>query len=184
MKKIAFVLVAILMTVGIECYAATPYTYCFIGDSRFIGMQQTVDIDENIIWIAKNGAGNDWYWENRDYIAGLNRNTIIIYELGINDLDAIGCLTALKDLVDMGFKYIYFTSITPVDEVKEVEYGYTVTNANIEEFNQIVRENIPYNVVPIDSYEYLRYIGIDTMDGIHYTGYTYSHWMYNILVSL
>lgn len=184
MKKILLILTALMICVGSVCFAATPYTYCFIGDSRFVGMQQTVETDENIIWVAKVGVGQSWYWENRDYIASLDRNTVIVYELGVNDLDAQGCIRALKDLEDMGFKHIYFTSVTPVDEAKEAQYGYTVKNAYIEAFNQTVRENIPYSVASMDSYEYLTHMGIDTMDGVHYTGYTYKIWLDNILASL
>lgn len=185
LKKVCILLVVVIMSLGSVCFAATPYTYCFIGDSRFVGMKQSVETDEDIIWIAQSGASQDWYWENRDFIEHLNKNnTIIVYELGVNDLDVQGCLEALKDLENLGFKHIYFTSVTPVDEVKESQYGYSVTNANIEAFNQAVRENMPYSVASMDSYEYLSQMGVDTMDGVHYTSYTYKIWLDNILASL
>lgn len=184
-KKFAAILVFItICLVGSVSLAATPYHYCFIGDSRFVGMQQMADTDEDILWIAEVGAGAGWYWDNHYIVSELDRDTVIIYELGVNDLDAGACIKALQDLENIGFRHIYFTSVTPVDEAKCAQYGYTVRNYQIEEFNQIVRKNLPYNVASMDSYEYLLAMGFGTEDGVHYTGYTYQTWLYNILNSL
>ena len=60
MKKILYCLLAVLTilvsTAYQPCFAKSPYTYCFIGDSRFVGMEQAIDTDEEIIWINRNGA--------------------------------------------------------------------------------------------------------------------------------
>ncbi len=181
--SIALTIMVILLPTGIS-QAATPYTYCFIGDSRFVGMSQSADTDEHIIWIARNSANQGWYWENRNYIASLDRNTVIVYELGINDFDIDGCLKALYDLESLGFKHIYFTSITPVDEYMEAQYGYKVKNQWIEDFNNTIRNNLPNSVAMMDGYEYLSNMGFTTIDGVHYTEYTYNIWLYNILNSL
>ncbi len=187
-RNLRYLLLGLFITVAFftpaDAKAASPYTYAFIGDSRFVGMQQTVDTDENIIWIAKNSAGQSWYWENRDMIASLDRDTVIIYELGINDFDAGGVIGALQDLENLGFKHIYYTSVTPVDEIKASLYGYTVTNQAIEEFNNTIFMNLPYNVAMMDGYQYLSAMGVDTVDGVHYTSWTYAIWLYNILHSL
>ena len=167
-----------------SCLAKSPYNYCFIGDSRFVGMEQAIDTDENIIWVNRNGANVNFYWEQRGYISSLDRDTVIIYELGVNDLNSKGCIEALQDLEYLGFKHIYFTSVTPVDEAKEIEYGYRVQNSWIEEFNSVVRNNLPYSVASMDSYEYLTNMGFSTIDGVHYTNYTYQIWFDNIIKSL
>jgi hypothetical protein len=164
--------------------AATPYKYCFIGDSRFVGMEQSVNTDEDIVWVAKNGANQGWYWENRDQIANMDRDTVIIFELGVNDFNAEGCLNALRDLEALGFKHIYFTSVTPVDEWKESQYGYSVTNKRIEDFNETIRQNLPPSVAMMDGYEYLTAMGVGTVDGVHYTANTYQNWLTNIMGSL
>ena len=193
MKKIASILKKTLLSVAaagaflfqpLVSQAATPYQYCFIGDSRFVGMEQSVDTEEDIIWVARNSANQGWYWENRDDIASLDRDTVIVYELGVNDFNIDGCLEALYDLDSLGFRHIYFTSIAPVDEGKEAEYGYSVTNSRIEAFNNAVRSNLPASVASMDSYEYLSSMGIETMDGVHYTAPTYQVWLSNILGSL
>lgn len=187
MKKLLFVLAVVLLAVGFsyhQGFAKSPYTYCFIGDSRFVGMEQAIDTDEEIIWVNRNGANINFYWQNRDYISSLDRDTVIIYELGVNDLNSNGCIEALQDLENLGFKHIYFTSVTPVNEAKEAVYGYIVKNTWIEEFNSIVRNNIPYSVASMDSYEYLLNMGFDTLDGVHYTNYTYQILFDNIMKSL
>ena len=182
--RVMFLSCMMFLTLMTSCFASSPYTYCFIGDSRFVGMKEYVETDENIIWIARNSANQGWYWENRDYIATLDRNTVMVYELGVNDFNVEGCLDALKDLENLGFKHIYFTSVTPVDEYKEAQYGYSVTNSRIEAFNSAIANNLPYSVAMMDSYDYLNAMGFDTMDGVHYTGYTYKIWLDNILGSL
>lgn len=84
-KKLMISVVAVTFyligAVAVHCFAATPYTYCFIGDSKFVGMQQMIDTDEDIIWIAKVGARNDWYLDNWYQIVDLPRDTVIIYDL-------------------------------------------------------------------------------------------------------
>ena len=160
---------------------ANASNYCFIGDSRFVGMRQTVSTDENIIWMAEIGADQSWYWTNRGSITDLDRSTIIVYELGVNDLDSTRCLEALNDLQELGFTLIYFTSVTPVDEYMISKYGYTRTNSEIEKFNEEVRNDLPSNVDTMYCYEYLVQSGIETEDGLHYESRTYHDWFNNIM---
>lgn len=155
---------------------ANASNYCFVGDSRFVGMKQAAHTDKNIVWIAKVGADQSWYWKNRDIITNLDRNTIVIYELGVNDIDSARCLDALSDLRELGFKQVYFTSVTPVDEYEGYRHGYSRTNEEIEKFNEEVRNSLPESVDTMYCYEYLIQTGIETMDGLHYESSTYRSW--------
>lgn len=150
-------------------------SYCFIGDSRFVGIQQTV-APKDVTFIAKVGEGNGYYSSNAGAIAGLDKNITIIYELGVNDLNSSACIANLKDLVIKGFKNIYFSTVTPVDEAKEKQYGYSVTNSQIEKYNSTVASGIPSSVKIINSYSYLKSNGFTTTDGLHYTADTYKKW--------
>ena len=153
-----------------------PVRYLFIGDSRFVGMENSISTDKDICWIDRVGARHGFYWENRDTIASYDKNAIVIYELGVNDLDSGACVAALQDLVCLGFSRVYFSTTAPVDEAKAWTYGYTVTNAQINQFNDEVLANLPVGVGVIDAYYYLATQGIDSSDGIHYNPSTYDLW--------
>ena len=117
-----------------------------------------------------------FYWQNRDAIAAHDKNTTVIYALGVNDLDASRCLKALQDLSNLGFKRIYFVATTPIDEAKAHARGYTVTNAQIMKFNADVAAALPPRVYDIDAYAYLLEKGIESNDGLHYQAPTYRQW--------
>jgi len=157
--------------------ASPNQTYLMIGDSRFVGMQEAVGDTENVYWIDRVGAGNGLFFEYADQIdASCDRNAVIIYALGVNDLDASRCIDALNSLVSMGFTHVWFSTVAPVDEGLASTYGYTVTNEQIAWFNYEVASNLPYGVGIIDSYSYLAGRGIETDDGLHYHASTYLDW--------
>lgn len=154
-----------------------PSRYLFIGDSRFVGMQNTISTEKDITWIDRVGARHGFYWENHDAIASFDKNAVVVYALGVNDLDSGACLEALQDLVNLGFKKIYFSTTTPINEERAHSYGYTLTNAQIEGFNYEVTSSLPNGVKVIDAYSYLSNIGIESDDGLHYRGSTYEAWI-------
>ena len=155
--------------------------YLFIGDSRFVGMEQSIYTDKDIVWIDKVGARHDFYWQNRDRIASMDKNTVVVYELGVNDLNSNACIHALNDLTSFGFKKIYFLTTTPINEEKTFANGYSVTNNQIALFNNQVVSMLPNTVQYIDTYRYLSNNGIETIDGLHYKNVTYQMW-FNFIV--
>ncbi len=155
--------------------------YLFIGDSRFVGMEQSIRTDKDIVWIDKVGARHDYYWDNHDIIASIDKDRVVVYELGVNDLASNACINVLNDLQRLGFKSIYFVTVTPVNEEIASSYGYMINNEQINQFNQQVKNNVPSNIKVIDTYDYLRYNGIETDDGLHYKNVTYQMW-FNFIV--
>lgn len=150
--------------------------YLFIGDSRFVGMESCLPEEDHVVWLDRVGVGHSFFFRNIEDIDDYSRDTIVIYELGVNDLDAERCVEALNDLVSLGFEHIWFTTVGPVDEYQTNSYGYEVTNQQIEEFNQEVVENLPPKVGVIDVYHHLLRSGIETEDGLHYMASTYLEW--------
>lgn len=61
-------------------------------------------------------------------------------------------------------------SVNPVDEAKETENGYSVTNANIEGFNTVMKNGFGENF--IDVYSQIK-DNFETVDGLHYNVETY-----------
>ena len=156
-------------------------SYLFIGDSRFVGMEKAISTDKQITWIDKVGARHDFYWQNRDRITSMDKNTVVVYELGVNDLNSNACIHALDDLASFGFKKIYFLTTTPINEEKTFANGYSVTNNQIALFNNQVVSMLPNTVQYIDTYRYLNNNGIETIDGLHYKNVTYQMW-FNFIV--
>jgi len=141
----------------------------FIGDSRFVGMEEANT--NGYTFFCEVGKGYSWYIDNLDKIESLiSDNTIIIFGLGVNDLSNIENYLKLKN--SEYFDQIYYLSVNPVDEVKEAEYGYTVTNNSIDSFNSRVQEVFKDRY--IDTNSVLKESGFETKDGLHYTEETYT----------
>ena len=149
--------------------------HIFIGDSRFVGMEMATEYDAT--WISEGGVGNVFYWEQRDYISTLDREEPVVYALGVNDREAEDCVEVLNDMVSLGFKRIYFLTVTPVDESVGM---YDVTNAEICEYNDYVLSNI-HDVQVIDGYDYLMSNGFEADDGLHYDFETYERLLQYII---
>lgn len=147
--------------------------YIFIGDSRFVAMNNVCDIceKENMFLVAKESEGYDYLvntaiHESKKIIQSNNDITDwkCIICLGVNDLynidKYIETYNKLKEEYDL-----VLVSVNPI------EYHSTITNKKIEEFNNSIKniENIQY----IDSYKYLTNKGFKTTDGLHYTNNTY-----------
>ncbi|MCR5097514.1 MAG: hypothetical protein K6B14_01045 [Lachnospiraceae bacterium] len=153
---------------------------CMIGDSRFAGMHDAVGDDEDILWIAKDGVGHDWYWSNKGDISALSRDTVIIYELGVNSIQPEKGIDALIDLTRLGFTDIYALSIAPVDEEREASHGYSITVDNVLDYNEYLKNYLPMGVKYMDVYTALDG-NIVTYDGLHYDDETYVRW-YGIIL--
>lgn len=147
--------------------------YLFVGDSRFVGMNNVCNIKkiDNYFVVAEVGKGYDWFVsEAQAQIDSIISNNVdiekwnMIIGLGVNDLNNKEKYVSLyKELSE---KYtLYIMSVNPI------EYHSWITNSQIEEFNLSINsiENTNY----IDSYNYLIENGFSTSDGLHYDNNTY-----------
>lgn len=140
----------------------------FAGDSRFVGMSQIEDVDE--VFLAKVGEGYSYLCSLQEDINNEDADVIII-GFGVNDLHHVN--DYIEYLNSQPFdKEIYFLTVNPVNEQVEAEYGYTVTNNDIDEFNRLIKEGA-INYAIIDTNSYLWETGFDTKDGLHYKDETY-----------
>ncbi len=144
--------------------------YIFVGDSRFVNMNDVCEISkrDNLFMVAKVGEGYNWFSETalqqikRITSSGLFDKWKLIICLGINDLGNIDKYVkkyeSLKDVYD-----ITLVSVNPVNN-----YG-NLSNSQIEKFNSVLTE-LPYDY--IDTYHLLLSTGYATTDGLHYSGDT------------
>ena len=157
----------------------------FIGDSRTVQMEKAVEYDdEKAAFVAEARMGYDWFvqygiWQAESLIK--NGATNIVINMGVNDVSNIDrYVTAVSQRVDdwtaKGCK-VFYESVNPVNENPS-----SPTNAQIEEFNEIMQENLPEEVYWIDSYHYLTENGYTAADGVHYSESTYQR-LYDFLLS-
>lgn len=154
-----------------------------IGDSRMVGLDSAVSTDAKII--AKVSMGLKWLNntampEARNYI---DDDSVIVFCLGINDMYNVNKYVTAYNSIKQEFpnNRVCFLSITPVDEVKEAKYGYSVTNDNVMNFNQKMKDQL-VGIEYIDGYTFLMQNGFESGDGLHYSGNTYRQ-LYDYMVN-
>lgn len=144
----------------------------YLGDSRIVGMQQTIN-KENVTYIAESGMGYNWLVNTArgelDSLLNEDSNKIVVLALGANGLDASNYVTYYSELFAAYPSTTFFImSVNPVDESKTTSNGYTITNSQIEEFNAEIKQAFPDKY--IDSYNGVS--DYNSGDGVHYDGET------------
>lgn len=161
-------------------YNASAYTAAeaenlliYMGDSRIVGMMSSIT-NKSITYIAQSGAGYSWLVDSAipELANKIEGKKFIVLAFGVNDLgNAANYLTKYQELKDTYPNVnIYIMSVNPVDEAKEAENGYTVTNESIENFNKTMENSFGENY--IDVYDQIK-DNFETEDGVHYTTETY-----------
>lgn len=161
-------------------YNASAYTAAeaenlliYMGDSRIVGMMSSIT-NKSITYIAQSGAGYSWLVDSAipELANKIEGKKFIVLAFGVNDLgNAANYLTKYQELKDTYPNVnIYIMSVNPVDEAKEAENGYTVTNESIENFNETMKNSFGENY--IDAYAQIK-DNFETEDGVHYTTETY-----------
>ena len=153
----------------------------FVGDSRTVGLQQTVAGEA--VYIGKVGEG--YQWLSKQAMKKLEKKlaaapaSTVIFNFGINDLGNIGLYIAAYQqlMADYPQARFLFASVYPVEQKLAKKSGYTVTNQQIQAFNAQMKAAFPANYVDVYSYlmgsGQMKPKGNLTTDGIHYTAEGY-----------
>ena len=170
--------------------------YILVGDSRTVGLYQAIgettngdevlglDKDGNY-YIAKVGEGYKYMSGKADVIKDSIKeidDVVVVINMGTNDAGggessgekyATWVNEQAEEWKKAGAKAIYFVSTNPVDTSKYAKNsGYTLTNENIEAFNEGVKSNLSDSIAYIDTYSALK-DKVVSNDGIHYDADTY-----------
>lgn len=143
----------------------------FVGDSRTVGMNITMDLEKEADVIAKVGKGEQYLEsvENK-FINAENSNIIINF--GVNDLHNIKKYIKQYEFIKDN---IPSTSNLVIVSVNPIEYHKSITNDSIEKFNAEVKEWCSTNNIKfIDTYNNIDWDKGFTRDGIHYTNEVYN----------
>lgn len=153
--------------------------YIYLGDSRFVGMNRYIHIDEmeNTFVVAKVGKGLSWL-ENTaaGKIKEIMRsnadidNWVIITGLGINDYWNAAKYIDYYDTMDD--VQLILVSVNPVEKDRCDTHGYDYgkLSEGIASFNDKLMET---DYQYIDVYTSMMEEGFATVDGVHYKKDTY-----------
>lgn len=149
--------------------------YVFVGDSRYVAMEQFAN-DEDI-FICESGIGYDFLEEQMDNIVSIcDSNTALIIGLGVNDVNynSEKYIYKLNEMAEKMECQIFYMSVNPIDENKAIARGYQIKSSYIDEYNEKLKNELNSNIIFIDTNEYLTQTGYLTEDGLHYTDETYA----------
>lgn len=156
----------------------------FIGDSRTVGMRMAVASNDADTWSCLVSIGLKWMKET-GFPAVANkvgRGSAVIILLGVNDLGNVSqyasYINNLYDQYSSKGAYFYFVSVNPTAG------NYNSLNSNIDTFNTKIKSSLNSKIKYIDTNSYLKSVGFDTADGLHYDKATYNKIYDYILKSL
>ena len=182
---LAAAVLIVSMCASTVCVCAAPdheveqTGYIYLGDSRFVGMNRYIHIDEmeNTFVVAKVGKGLSWLESTAsgkiEEIIRSNANIdnwVVITGLGINDYwNAAKYIDYYDTLEDV---QLILVSVNPVEKDKCDAYGYDYDKLSegIIEFNDKLMET---DYQYIDVYTAMMDEGFSTVDGVHYKKETY-----------
>ncbi len=175
-------------------------TVFFVGDSRTVGLQQTVEKAKGktnkIKFFCQKSVTINWYRENKNAFLTMVKNTpgrkAIIFNLGVNNLrytDMNGYLESVTntyaaimqqtEIALRGYNCsLYFMSVNPLNNKETVSTNYGGYNWGnrppqwVRTFNSLLKNKLS-GFTYIDTYTYLTNTGYESNDGLHYTDATY-----------
>ena len=174
-KYIVILLLLVIVNVT-SCFAATKYRVSFpedynvllVGDSRTVGVMMSIDT-ENVAYICEVDKGYEWLNNKAQYdiIQKTKPGTKVIFNLGVNDVDNKEWYKSMynylaKTLQDKCCQ-VYFETVNPVSEKCD-----NPSNSDIDEFNSYMFKYLE-GVSFINTNDYLKNNGYETVDGLHYT---------------
>ncbi len=143
----------------------------FIGDSRFVLMEQEVNAvagSNPWAWVAEGGRGYDWFVETGlpRADAAIGTGTKVVINLGVNDVRNVEKYLTLWNQKAAEWTVrgavVYFSSVNPVWT------NPYVTQEQVEAFNLRMQTGLAPYVHWLDSYHYIQANGCRIVDGLHY----------------
>lgn len=137
------------------------------GDSRTLGMQDTMENED--IYIGAAGEGYYWLAETglpiiKEAIAS-NPASPVVFNFGVNDYDNLSNYLSLYEEIVSSYPdtHFYFLAVNPIDSA----LCDNITNEEIMDFNNQLKAAYPDAF--LDSFTYIMVNEIVTTDGIHYS---------------
>lgn len=166
---------------GSSSNSSTKDYTIFVGDSRTVGMCQTVRVGTSEdCSIAKDGANyNEWLSTNETLGRIKSKltehpNSNVVINMGVNDYGNIDKYITLYNKLSSDYPKARFVivSVTHVDDSKTR----FVKNKDIENFNSKMKNGLNSNITYCDIYSYIKnnYSKYTDGEGVHYDKETYT----------
>lgn len=143
-----------------------PSQFCFIGDSRIVGMKNSVETDAT--FIAETSRGLSWFNKTavKEYENKKDKIETVIISLGINDIRNVeGYISTLNQFAENNSnKRLFYVNIGPVDETKYKK----IPNETIVKFNEQIKNGLNDKWIVLDQYSFLQSVDLHSHDGLHY----------------
>lgn len=148
----------------------------FVGDSRTVGMQQSVgNQGKNDVWSCKSAMGLDWMKNTGipNIDSQVTSGSALVILMGVNDLyhvdSYINYINGLVSSVKSRGAKMYFVSVNPTSG------SMSYLNEEINSFNAKMKSKLSSYVKYIDTNAYLKNNGFSSADGVHYSVTTYKN---------
>lgn len=178
---VIIIILSLLFVTPVEASESTGII--FIGDSRTVGISNSVEAEDNVFFVAEVGKGYDWFCESAidEVNTIINENNFInwkiVTNLGVNDLANVDKYKVkYNELINGEWNSydLYIVSVTCVDE--SIYLG-SATNKRIEDFNMSMSWYRKYiDIFDISKQE------IISSDGLHYTKSVYKK-LYSVIIN-
>lgn len=144
----------------------------FVGDSRTVGMKQSVG-SNNDIWSCKSSMGLNWMQSTGipAIDSQVTSGTAVVVLMGVNDLYQVNNYITYMNSLVVGINNrgatLYFVSVNPTSRSRDY------LNEDIDSFNAKMRQGLSSHIRYIDTNSYLKANGFASDDGLHYSSTTY-----------
>lgn len=155
----------------------------FVGDSRTMQMLAATE-DAEYTWIGESTRGYEWFVNIGIPMIDekAQPGSRIVLQLGVNDLSRAVEFAGLLNQKAMEWEqkgaHLYVVSVNPIDAHQ------TLSNDEVVQFNNVLRQFLLPQIEYLDTYSYLKEDGYLTLDGVHYDQTTYQKIFHFILNSL
>lgn len=148
----------------------------FIGDSRFVQMEEAVNEVSGSnpwAWVSESGRGYNWFCEKgvQRADAVIGTGTKVVINLGVNDVKNVDKYISYFNQKaaewTMRGATVYYSSVNPVWT------NPYVTKEQVLAFNAKMQAGLAPYIHWIDSYSYIQSAGCRIVDGLHYDDATY-----------
>lgn len=159
--------------------STTTRKVIFVGDSRTVGMSQSVGTN-NDVWSCKGSMGLNWMKSTGipNVDKQITSGSAVVVLMGVNDLYQVNkyieYMNSLATGVTSRGATLYFVSVNPTSKSKDY------MNEDIDKFNAKMRQGLSSQIRYIDCNAYLKANGFSSGDGVHYSVNTYKD-IYNYI---
>lgn len=157
---------------ALQASSSSSSKILFVGDSRTVGMKNSVAAASNVSFKAKVSMGYSWLISSADptirSALAADPSMTVVFGLGVNDLGNISSYISYYNKLIKAYPRAKFVFLA----VNPITYSNAyISNTKIAAFNKQLKKAFASRY--LDTYTWMTEGGFSTVDGLHYTTDTY-----------